>query len=207
MIKMDLISNNSQTFKRNIRTNRISFNARWSIFKVNATNLDSYPRKRLGKLVQKIKKKDEIEVSKLCDDFNFETNEYYFDRDPYIFNQILNFYQTGKLHIGHSDCVYFVRDELEYWQIDEFLVENCCKIIYYEKTGEIEESIANEDKIRKMLNEKDDFGTRFYPKLREKLWNLFDNPNSSIYAKILFYFSILTILISVIDIGIVHLNI
>ena len=115
---------------------------------------------------------------------NKELNEYYFDRDPYILNKILNFYQTGKLHIDHSECVHFIRDELEYWQINEFALEDCCKIIYFEKSDDIQENMQDEVEMRLKLNQKDDFGRRLFPSFRKKIWNLFNNPHSSKLAKV-----------------------
>ena len=45
-------------------------------------------------------------------------------------------------------------------------LKNCCKYTYFTKSNEIEESIKNEENIRKLLSHKDDFGQNFFPGLR-----------------------------------------
>lgn len=181
---------------------KVVINARGIKFKVYIQNFDKYPRTRLGKLAQKIKLKDAAEINKLCDEFDSNSDEYYFDRDPFVLNRILSYYTTNSLHISHSECVHFIRDELEYWQIDEYALSSCCKLIYFEKCDEIDDLVDNEEALRKRVDFKEDFGTRFYPEIREKIWNLFNNPNSSIGGKILFYISTIAILVSIADIGI-----
>lgn len=180
---------------------KIVLNARGIKFNVYIRNFDRYGRTRLGKLASQIESKNENEIAKLCDEYDLNTNEFYFDRDPFILNRILSYYSSDSLHISHSECVHFIRDELEYWQIDEYSLSSCCKLIYFEKSNEISETIQHEEELREKLNFKEDFGTKFYPEIREKLWNLFDNPNSSIGARILFYFSTVTIILSIAGIG------
>lgn len=52
--------------------------------------------------------------------------EYFFDRDPYLFRYILNFYQCGKLHSSPDDCPVAFRDELDYFGIPISELEDCC---------------------------------------------------------------------------------
>ena len=51
----------------------------------------------------------------------------------HIFNKILNNYHTGKLHFDNSESINYIRDELEYWQIEEWAFDDCCKISYFTK--------------------------------------------------------------------------
>lgn len=44
-------------------------------------------------------------------------NEYYFDRHPAVFAQILNYYRTGKLHYPIDVCGPLFEEELEFWGI------------------------------------------------------------------------------------------
>ena len=56
---------------------------------------------------------------KLCDDIDQKRGDIYFDRHPYSFTAIINFYRTGKLHMADDFCVMNFGEELEYWGIDE----------------------------------------------------------------------------------------
>jgi hypothetical protein len=69
--------------------------ATWSL-------LERLPQTRLGKLRSC---RSEEEVLELCDAFDPDTNEYKFNRQPRNFNCILNFLNTGRLHLGEETCV------------------------------------------------------------------------------------------------------
>ena len=58
--------------------------------------------------------------------FDSSKQEYFFDRDPYLFRYILNFYQCGKLHSSPDDCPVAFKDELDYFGIPICELEDCC---------------------------------------------------------------------------------
>ena len=78
--------------------------------------LERLPQTRLGKLRRA---KSTAEILELCDKFNVEDNEYYFDRHPRNFGAVINFYRTGRLHLGEEGCPVAFKQDLEYWGIDE----------------------------------------------------------------------------------------
>lgn len=58
--------------------------------------------------------------------------EYFFDRHPTAFSQILNFYRTGKLHSPSDICGPLFEEELNFWGLDEKTMEPCCWSKYTE---------------------------------------------------------------------------
>ena len=169
-----------------MNTNRIFrdkciLNIRGIEFTVKQDLLIKYPTTRLGKLVNL---KSTQEILNLCDDYDIDRNEYYFNRDPFLFNTILNYFTTNKLHIGQNDCVCQIRDELEYWQIDEGLIELCCRRLFDEQIHSIDLFKKHIKELVCELNCVNDFSKQCFSGLKEKCWNLFENPNSSKHAKV-----------------------
>lgn len=64
--------------------------------------------------------------------FDASKNEYFFDRHPSVFTQILNYYRTGKLHSAADACGPLFEEELNFWGIDEKQMEPCCWAKYTE---------------------------------------------------------------------------
>ena len=56
-------------------------------------------------------------------DYDPTTGVYFFDRHPGIFSQVLNYFQTGKLHCPRDVCGPMFQAELHYWGIDETQME------------------------------------------------------------------------------------
>lgn len=122
--------------------------------------------------------------------------EYFYDRHPAAFTQILNYYRTGKLHYPTDMCGPMFEEELCFWGIDEKQMEPCCWAIYT-KHREAEENLKafvgpgfedlkQNDLERSSsdisgLNEKKD---NFWKRIQPKIWNIMDEPHSSKLAKV-----------------------
>jgi hypothetical protein len=87
------------------------------LFQDKAT-LKKIPATRLSRLTEALSNYDSV------------LNEFYFDRHPGVFAQILNYYRTGKLHYPTDVCGPLFETELEYWGLDANQVEPCCWMTY-----------------------------------------------------------------------------
>jgi len=144
----------------------ICLNVRGFKYEVMLDSLANHPNTRLGKLRMAIKKQNLSEISILCDRFNSNLNEFYFNRDPFVLNMILNYHVTNKLHMDQKDCVCFLKDELDYWQIDDYDFHSCCQVVYYDKKQNFEEILKIEQSALNIFSSKDDFGKHFFPEMR-----------------------------------------
>ncbi len=58
--------------------------------------------------------------------FNPASQEWFFDRNPALFNFLLDYYRSNELHFPHNFCGPSIRKELLYWKIDETEISTCC---------------------------------------------------------------------------------
>lgn len=86
--------------------NRIILNVGGIRFETYKNTLRKIPATRLSKLTEALANYDPI------------LNEYFFDRHPGVFAQILNYYRTGKLHYPTNVCGPLFEKELEFWGLD-----------------------------------------------------------------------------------------
>ncbi|VEL08009.1 unnamed protein product [Protopolystoma xenopodis] len=68
--------------------------------------LKKIPATRLSRLTEALANYDPV------------LNEYFFDRHPGVFAQILNYYRSGKLHYPTDVCGPLFEEELEFWGLD-----------------------------------------------------------------------------------------
>ena len=143
-------------------------------------SLERLPKTRLGKLRFA---RDFNEIEKLCDDYDPNENEFFFDRSSRSFNSVVNFYRTGKLHLVDDICVLSFHDDLEYWGIHEFYLEPCCQHKYYQRKELVmEEMRKEEDLLRERIIE-ENFGC-CCPLIRKKIWDLMEKPQTSKAARV-----------------------
>jgi hypothetical protein len=169
-------------YKTPSSSNRVILNVGGVKHEVLWKTLARLPRTRLGKLRFA---KSMVEILQLCDDYNTYDNEYFFDRHPRSFATVLNFYRTGKLHLVEDICVLSFQDDLLYWGIHEFYLENCCQHKYHQRKEIVLEEIRKEEEIVK--ERRADTFTTCCPKLRKKVWDLMENPQTSKGARVSFH--------------------
>ena len=64
------------------------------------------------------------EILGLCDSYSLSSREFYFDRSPRIFENILGLYRKGELHLTESVCPRDFLGELEYWGLSALHLGN-----------------------------------------------------------------------------------
>lgn len=176
----------TESTSRKVKEKRIVLNARGVKYEILRNKFDKFPDfSRLGRLKYYNQMQDRSDLTLFCDEFHsYETHdEFYFDRDPEVLRYVLNFHSTNRFHVDNTFCALFLEEELNYWQIDPNQIELCCKLKYESKREEIVEEIKFDKDIVTLYNHSQhvpDFSSKFYfHKLREKLWNVIEKPQSS----------------------------
>ncbi|XP_046366359.2 potassium voltage-gated channel subfamily C member 3-like [Haliotis rufescens] len=147
----------------------VNINVSGKKFTIRKSVLLRFPQTKLGRLTEK------------WPEYNPEENEYFFDRNPKVMLSIFDLYRTGELHLPKNVCSFTVKTELDFWQIDESLISECCWKMYTTTL----KAKAVIDVIEKSLNEHP-FVNREELSTRQHLWMTMEFPQHSIVSKIWF---------------------
>ena len=166
--------------------NRITINVGGIRHETNKATLKKIPATRLSRLTEALANYDPI------------LNEYFFDRHPGVFAQVLNYYRTGKLHYPTDVCGPLFEEELEFWGLDANQVEPCCWMTYttHRDTREtlqildrldLDSDTPTDEEVMKRFGLEEKFRSgqlNCWQRLKPKVWLLFEEPNSSLSAKV-----------------------
>ncbi|XP_033747054.1 potassium voltage-gated channel subfamily C member 1-like [Pecten maximus] len=70
--------------------------------------------------------------------YDASNNEYFFNRNPGIFHEILDYCETGRLHLPENVCSQSSREELAFWGIPQDCVQQCCWKAFYKIDDEMD---------------------------------------------------------------------
>ncbi|XP_057656849.1 potassium voltage-gated channel protein Shaw [Diorhabda carinulata] len=181
--------------------NRVVLNVGGIRHETYKATLKKIPATRLSRLTEALGNYDPI------------LNEFFFDRHPGVFAQVLNYYRTGKLHYPSDVCGPLFEEELEFWGLDANQVEPCCWMTYTQHRDTQEtlavldrldldtEKPSDEEIARKFGFEEDYYrGTlSWWQIVKPKIWSLFDEPYSSTAAKVIGVVSVFFICVSILS--------
>lgn len=167
--------------------------------------LSRFPETRLARLVRCQSKESILE---LCDDYDDTEREFYFDRNPSLFPYVLNFYNTGRLHVMEELCIFSFSQEIEYWGINDFFIDSCCSNTYHcrkmepyqedwEDKSDDGSTTSSFDEILVFYSDATKFDKQPLGRVRRKIWLMLDNPGYSLFSRVISVFSILVVLGSI----------
>lgn len=170
--------------------NRVVINVGGIRYETYKTTLKSIPDTRLSWLT---------ETTAQNPDYDKASGEYFFDRHPGVFNMILNYYRTGRLHAPTDVCGPLFEEELAFWGIDEKQIEPCCWSNYrahrdaQETLAEFDDGVGDDGEMD--VEDEDEIAKRFgivekkidkpfWERWQPRIWSLLEDPKSSTGAKV-----------------------
>ncbi|XP_070976390.1 potassium voltage-gated channel subfamily V member 2-like [Oncorhynchus clarkii lewisi] len=182
------------------QSNIVTINVGGRVFHIPIHLVLRYPKTRIGSLALCT---DPVKRMTLCDDYSVRKNEFFFDRDPTFFHYIFHFYCSNVMWVMESLCPLNFEEEMNFWGLRMRDTPRCCRMLFEEKVDEIKDGLkVNQELIDEIKpahrDEEAMFKTMFLGGFRKALWDLMENPYSSLAAKGFAVFSSLFVLISIV---------
>ncbi|XP_067830988.1 potassium voltage-gated channel subfamily S member 2-like [Heptranchias perlo] len=175
--------------------------------KLRHGSLSKFPETRLGRL---LRCRSTQSILQLCDDYDEAEKEFYFDRDPALFPHVLNFYHTGQLQVVGRSCIFSFGQEIEYWGINQFLVDPSSFSPGYQgrRVGadqdECEETASDQgstsssfDEVVTFYQNASRYDRQVFGNCRRRLWLMLENPGYNIASRLYSALSIVVVLGSI----------
>ncbi|KAM9848880.1 potassium voltage-gated channel subfamily V member 2-like [Aulostomus maculatus] len=175
----------------------IRVNVGGKVFHISKQCAAKYPQTRIGSLAVC---RDRAKLLRMCDDYSVSKNEFFFDRDPAFFHHICHFYTSGVLWVIREMCPINFEEEIAYWGLSLRDTQLCCWMVFEERVDELKDNLKVEKELLAEIEVKYDdelFKDMMFGKARKILWNLAENPYSSMWAKSFTVISNLFVLFSI----------
>ncbi|KAK7919155.1 hypothetical protein WMY93_010439 [Mugilogobius chulae] len=152
-----------------------------------------FPLRRVSRLHACVTEK---EVLELCDDYDRDRNEYFFDRHAQAFVFIMLYVRSGKLRFVPGVCELSFYSEMLYWGLESAHLDSCCQKRLDDRMSEIGlDSLSEAEEEPQSPAEAELTGRARW---LEKMRKTFEEPNSSIAAQLLASISVIFVILSMV---------
>lgn len=110
--KKNAKQNQHKDAKRRRQSHIVNLNVGGKVFHIPKHLVLRHPKTRIGVLALC---DDPVKRLTLCDDYNVQNNEFFFDRDPMFFHYIFHFYCSNVLWVMDSLCPVNFEEEMSFW--------------------------------------------------------------------------------------------
>ncbi|XP_059388259.1 potassium voltage-gated channel subfamily G member 3-like isoform X2 [Carassius carassius] len=163
--------------------------------------IKDFPLRRVSRLHSCSSEKEVLEV---CDDYDRERNEFFFDRHSEAFVFIMLYVRSGKLRFVPQMCELSFYNEMIYWGLESSHLEFCCQRRLEDRMSETYTYFSEEDiKAEVESRGEEDQVTRFSSERGNARWlermrRTFEEPASSVAAQILASVSVVFVIMSMV---------
>ncbi|XP_063419278.1 potassium voltage-gated channel protein Shaw-like [Mytilus trossulus] len=163
----------------------VYINVGGTLFQTKLSTLQKYPDTLLGS------------ITNLSEFYNKEHEQFYFDRNPELFNTVLDYYRNDVIHLPTHLCGWLWKSELEFWKIPLAHISECCFQTYVK----YDEKETTATKLREMFataSFENSYSPSPFNKIRHRIWQFIDEPASSTYARVFSIIFLVTVVVSAI---------
>lgn len=164
-----------------VESKRVVVNVGGDKYEVLWKTLGKLPRTRLGRL---LRCRSHEQLMSLCDDYDLNHMEFYFDRQSKTFSTILNYYRTGKLHLQEDACILSFSEDLKYWGVEDIHLESCCQHSYIQRKEMISDELRKDAESLADSNYEEPVRQGYYYEVQRKVWDLLEKPQTSFAARV-----------------------
>lgn len=160
--------------------------------------LKDFPLRRVSRLHGCRSERDVLEV---CDDYDRERNEYFFDRHSEAFGFILLYVRGhGKLRFAPRMCELSFYNEMIYWGLEGAHLEYCCQRRLDDRMSDTYTFYSADEPGALGRDEARPGGAEAAPSRRwlERMRRTFEEPTSSLAAQILASVSVVFVIVSMV---------
>ncbi|XP_078413278.1 voltage-gated potassium channel regulatory subunit KCNG3 [Cetorhinus maximus] len=158
--------------------------------------IKDFPLRRVSRLHSCVSVKEVLEV---CDDYDHERNEYFFDRHSEAFGFIMLYVKYGKLRFVPHMCELSFYNELIYWGLDRSHLEYCCQRRLDDRMSDTYTFYSEEEEeLRKQKQKELKKTSPSNRKWLDRMRRTFEEPTSSVAAQILATVSVVFVIVSMV---------